>query len=299
MISASSSNLRSPRSEVASTNLRSARSVAHFPSPPVHTSIAPSSNFDASPPESPTEEPPPTALSRVRMNSKTWRDDELPGIAPSASPELQSPIKLETPRIRSNRNWPLVKAGITTQDQLSAPTPPPTCPIPEIPVIQLSIPSPVSTAAPTIPPRSSSRLASARKAAPSPVSRTNSTSASIDKPRRRRSQDTITTSSVTSSPSDYQHSGRSTAATSVSSSPSEITLPLKPRMAPFSSRKFENMGRREPLRAELDWRIFRGEGKAEQDRREFQRRIDLALSEVEKLALEESDGEMTDGEYEV
>ena len=57
------------------------------------------------------------------------------------------------------------------------------------------------------------------------------------------------------------------------------------------------MGSGEPLREGYDFRIFRSEG--HQDRREFQRRIDLALSEVEKLALEESDGEITDGENEV
>jgi len=52
------------------------------------------------------------------------------------------------------------------------------------------------------------------------------------------------------------------------------------------------MGSGQPLREGFDPRIYRTEaGKGEWDRREFQRRIDLALSEVEKLALEESDGE--------
>jgi len=297
MTSASSCNLRSPISEVGLTNLRGSRSVALFP-PPVRNSIAPSTTFDASPPESPTEEPP-TALSRVVLNSKTWRDDELPGIPPTASPQLQSPVKLDPLRTRSKRNWTIVKPGIATLDQLSAPTPPPTCPIPEIPVIQPFVPSPISTA-PTIPPRSSSRLASARQTVPSPMSRTNSTSTSVDDLGRRTSQDTITTSSVTSSPSDYLSSGRSTAATSVSSSPSETTAPLKTRVGAFSLRKVEEMGAGELLREGFDSRIFRGEGgKGDQDRRELQRRIDLALSEVEKLALEESDGEISDGESEV
>jgi hypothetical protein len=86
----------------------------------------------------------------------------------------------------------------------------------------------------------------------------------------------------------------------VSSSPSEITAPLKTRVGALSLRKVEEMGSGEPLREGFDSRLFRGEGgKGEQDRREFQRRIDLALSEVEKLALEESEGEMTDGENEV
>jgi hypothetical protein len=68
----------------------------------------------------------------------------------------------------------------------------------------------------------------------------------------------------------------------------------------LSLRKVEEMGSGEPLREGFDPRIYRTEaGKGEQDRREFQRRIDLALSEVEKLALEESDGEITDGENEV
>ena len=71
-------------------------------------------------------------------------------------------------------------------------------------------------------------------------------------------------------------------------------------MGALSLRKVEEMGSGEPLREGFDSRVFRGEGgKGEQDRREFQRRIDLALSEVEKLALEESEGEMTDGENEV
>jgi hypothetical protein len=58
------------------------------------------------------------------------------------------------------------------------------------------------------------------------------------------------------------------------------------------------MGGGEPLRERFDTsqrfdsRIYRS-GK-EDERREFQRRIDLALSEVEKLALEESDVEGDD-----
>ena len=106
----------------------------------------------------------------------------------------------------------------------------------------------------------------------------------------------MTTSSVTSSPSDYsgRHSTTSTAATSVSSSPSE-TLLLKTRGA-LSLRKVEEMGSGEPLRERFDTRIFRAEAKGEIERREFQRRIDLALSEVEKLALEESDAEGSDVE---
>ena len=71
-------------------------------------------------------------------------------------------------------------------------------------------------------------------------------------------------------------------------------------MGALSLRKVEEMGSGEPLREGFGSRIFRTEaGKGEQDRRELQRRIDLALSEVEKLALEESDGEITDGENEV
>jgi len=105
------------------------------------------------------------------------------------------------------------------------------------------------------------------------------------------------TTSVTSSPSDYsgRHSNASTTATSVASSPSEVTLPLKTRGV-LSLRKVEEMGSGEPLRQGFDSRIFRVEmerGK-DIDREEFQRRIDLALSEVEKLALEESDGEVED-----
>ena len=70
-------------------------------------------------------------------------------------------------------------------------------------------------------------------------------------------------------------------------------------MGALSLRKVEEMGSGEPLREGFDSRIYRSEGKGEQDRREFQRQIDFALSEVEKLALEESDGEITDGENEV
>lgn len=107
----------------------------------------------------------------------------------------------------------------------------------------------------------------------------------------------MTTSSVTSSPSDYsgRHSNASTSATSVSSSPNEVTLPLKTRGA-LSLRKVEEMGSGEPLRQGFDSRIFRVEMERAKDidREEFQRRIDLALSEVEKLAMEESDGEPED-----
>jgi hypothetical protein len=108
----------------------------------------------------------------------------------------------------------------------------------------------------------------------------------------------MTTSSVTSSPSDCsgRHSTTSTAATSVSSS--SETLPLKTRGA-LSLRKVEEIGSGGPLRERFDTRIFRVEAKGEIERREFQRRIDLALSEVEKLALEESDIEGSDGENEV
>jgi hypothetical protein len=113
---------------------------------------------------------------------------------------------------------------------------------------------------------------------------------------RRGSQDTMTTSSVTSSPSDYsRNSGMSTAATSIASSPGDSALPLK--MKGLSLRKVEEMGSGEALREGFDLRVY-GKGEIEQ-RREFQRRIDLALSEVEKLALEESDGEGSDGENEV
>jgi hypothetical protein len=56
------------------------------------------------------------------------------------------------------------------------------------------------------------------------------------------------------------------------------------------------MGTGEPLRQGFDSRIFRVEMERAKDidREEFQRRIDLALSEVEKLAMEESDGELED-----
>lgn len=137
-----------------------------------------------------------------------------------------------------------------------------------------------------IPPRSSSRLASARHNAP--MKRSESTDS-----RRRGSDDTNSTVSVTSSPSDYSSRESSTSsATSVSSSPSETTLPLKPRGG-LSLRKVEEMGSGEPLRDGFNTRFFRTAPK-EDERREFQRRIDLALSEVEKLALEESDVEGDD-----
>jgi hypothetical protein len=73
------------------------------------------------------------------------------------------------------------------------------------------------------------------------------------------------------------------------SSPADGIPPLKVRSA-LSARKIEEMGSGEPLREGFDPRIYRVE-KGEMERREFQRRIDFALSEVEKLALEESDGE--------
>ena len=109
----------------------------------------------------------------------------------------------------------------------------------------------------------------------------------------------MTTSSVTSSPSDYsgRHSTASTAATSVSSYPGEQTVPLKSRGA-LPLRKVEETGSGEPL-AGFDGRFFHAKGKGEVERRELQRRIELALSEVEKLALEESDSEMSDIEDEV
>lgn len=109
----------------------------------------------------------------------------------------------------------------------------------------------------------------------------------------------MTTSSVTSSPSDCsgRHSTTSTAATSVSSSPGETYL-SKARGV-ISLRKVEEMGSWEPLHERFDTRIFRAEAKGEIERREFQRRIEFALSEVEKLALEESDAEGSDVENEV
>ena len=64
-------------------------------------------------------------------------------------------------------------------------------------------------------------------------------------------------------------------------------------------RKVEEMAIGVPFHGHFDTRIFRAEGKGEAERREFQRRIDLALSEVEKLALEESDVEASDDEIEV
>src|SRR6202044_3856722 len=177
-----------------------------FPSPPTRPP-GPTPIFDASPPQTPTESPVPPALGKVtRMNSKTWRDDELPGlpvIITPPQPQLGSPAKLEPKR---KRNWTLVKPGIATLDSLqglnaaslnaalNAPTPPPTCPIPEVPSLHMG------GVAPLIPPRSSSRLASARQALPSVMTRTESESSDMG---RRGSQDTITTSSVTSSPSDY------------------------------------------------------------------------------------------------
>ena len=78
MTSASSSNLRYLASD-HTANLRPSRSIGHFPSPPARTSRATPNNFDASPPLSPTD-PAPASLGRTRMNSKTWRDDELPGL---------------------------------------------------------------------------------------------------------------------------------------------------------------------------------------------------------------------------
>jgi len=54
----------------------------------------------------------------------------------------------------------------------------------------------------------------------------------------------------------------------------------------------EEMGSGGPLREGFESRMYRS-GK-EDERKEFQRRIDLALSEVEKLALEESDVEGDD-----
>lgn len=181
-------------------------------------------------------------------------------------------------------------------DQLAAPTPPPTCPIPEPPV---NVTSP--GVAPVIPPRSSSRLASARQNLPVTMSRSNSQA--TDDMGRRASQDTMTTASVTSSPSEYSERGSttSTTATSVVSSPGEQTAPLKMRTttAGLSLRKIEEMGSGEPLREGFDARMHRIDNKAEAQRLEFQRRIDLALSEVEKLALEESDGEASDVEGEI
>jgi hypothetical protein len=286
MASASSSNVRYIPSE-SSTKLRYSKSIGQFPAPPIQTSVASIATFDASPPASPNEV---RANHRpTRMNSKTWREDELPGLAATASsiPQLASPVKLEPHRTRSRqlRNWTLIKPGISTLDSLAAPTPPPTCPIPDIPVNVTSLP----LTAPIIPPRSSSRLASARQACPMPTPRVRMT----DELGRRMSQDTMTTSSVTSSPSDYsaRHSTTSTTATSVSS-PNEITLPLKTRVA-LSLRKVEEMGSGEPLHQGFGTRMFRVEQEREKeiDPMEFRRRIDLAWSEVEKLAVEESDAE--------
>ena len=293
MTSASSTNLRYLSHEHQPGAIRSSRSLTNFPLPP---SRAASNTFDGSPPESPTAPTLPANLGRTRMNSKTWREDELPGLATgNATPQLQSPVKLDPPRTRSrHKNWHLVKPGLAKLDTLSAPTPPPACPIPDIHVSQ----PPTNPSAPVIPPRSSSRLASARNAAPTPTSRESS---SIDEVGRRTSQDTITTSSLTSSPSDYsgRHSTTSTAATSVSSSPGETTAPLKMRGRQLSLRKVEEMGSGEPLKEHFDAKIFGAEGKSEFDRQEFRRRIDLALSEVEKLALEESEGEFSDGENDI
>ena len=116
----------------------------------------------------------------------------------------------------------------------------------------------------------------------------------------------MTTASVTSSPSEYSERGSttSTTATSVVSSPAEQTAPLKMRTtttttAGLSLRKIEEMGSGEPLRDGFDARMYRIDNNAEVQRLEFQRRIDLALSEVEKLALEESDGESSDVEGEI
>ena len=283
--SAGSSNLRYAPSEL-STNLRTSKSIGHFPIPPVRSHIGTSNAFDASPPLSPTEGP--AHHKPTRMNSKTWKEDELPGLASgSARPQLASPVRLEPHRAPSRRarNWTLIKPGITTLDSLAAPTPPPTCPVPDIPVNA----SPMPSNAPIIPPRSSSRLASARQACPTPTSiRT------TDELGRRVSQDTMTTSSVTSSPSDCsgRHSTTSTAATSVSSSAGEVALPVKTR-GTHSLRKVEEMGSGESLRPSFNTRIFRVEPEFEKDidREEFRRRVDLALSEAEMLAMEESDGE--------
>jgi hypothetical protein len=286
MTSASSTNLRY-LTEQHTTNLRASRSLNHFPSPPTrNNSIQP---FDASPPESPTEVLP-ARLEKTRMNSKTWREDELPGIGVAKeSPQLASPVKLESHRSRRGRNWTLIKPGVATLDQLAAPTPPPTCPIPEPPV-QFTSPG----IAPVIPPRSSSRLASARHALPS-MSRASS---STDDTGRRSSQDTVTTSSVTSSPSEYSERSTSTVATSVVSSPAEQTAPLKPRAGVLSLRKIEEMGSGEPLREGFDARMYRVDLKEQARQLEFQRRIDLALSEVERLALEESADELSETENE-
>jgi len=110
--------------------------------------------------------------------------------------------------------------------------------------------------------------------------------------RRRGSDDTNSTVSVTSSPSDYSSRESSTSsATSVSSSPLETTPALKSRGG-LIPRKVEEMGSGGPLREGFESRMYRS-GK-EDERKEFQRRIDLALSEVEKLALEESDVEGDD-----
>jgi hypothetical protein len=283
MTSASTINLRDV-AEHNAANLRSSRSLGQFPSPPVR---AAQSTFDAAPPESPTYTVPDA---RTRMNSKTWEEHELPGLPTAHPPQLASPVSLQPLRTKSrhNKTWTLVKPGLSI-DTASAPTPPPTCPIPDVPTI------PSGGVAPLIPPRSSSRLASARQTAPTPMSR----STSIDElgGTRRGSQDTITTSSVHSSPSDYSgRSSVSTAATSVSS-PVD-TAPLKPRCSALTPRKIEEMGSGEPLREGFHPRIFRVE-KGELERREFQRRIDLALSEVEMLALEESDGDEEDEQGEV
>jgi hypothetical protein len=130
------------------------------------------------------------------------------------------------------------------------------------------------------------------------MSRTN-VSTTPDDLGRRTSQDTMTTSSVTSSPSDSsgRHSNASTAATSVSPSPSEQIIPPKGRTA-LTLRKVGEMLSVEPLREGFETHVFRSEGKEEVDH-EFRRRMDLALSEVEKLALEERDAEVSDDETEV
>lgn len=106
---------------------------------------------------------------------------------------------------------------------------------------------------------------------------------------RRGSNDTNSTVSVNSSPSDYSsRESSASSATSVSSSPSEA-WPLKSRGA-LNLRKVDEMDSGEAFRDEFDTTIYQRTGK-EDERKEFQRRIDLALSEVEKLALEESDVE--------
>jgi hypothetical protein len=64
----------------------------------------------------------------------------------------------------------------------------------------------------------------------------------------------------------------------------------------MSLRKVEEVGFGDHFYETFDTRILHLEGKGDVERREFQRRIELALSEVEKLALEESDAEGSDSE---